>query len=89
MGTEKNNFTKAMIVDVIKKYLPSSKIKLVDKPVDRRNYRVNFKKINNLFKHEYISVEDGIKEIISAFRQNQYQNIFENRKKYGNYEIKK
>ena len=89
VGTEKNNFTKAMIVDVIKKYLPSSKIKLVDKPVDRRNYRVNFKKINNLFKHEYISVEDGIKEIISAFKQNQYQNIFENRKKYGNYEIKK
>ena len=89
VGSEKNNFTKAMIVDVIKKYLPSSKIKLMDKPVDRRNYRVNFKKINNLFKHEYISVEDGIKEIISAFRQNQYQNIFENRKKYGNYEIKK
>ena len=35
----------------------------MDKLVDRRNYRVNFKKINNLFKHEYISVEDGIKEL--------------------------
>ena len=90
VGSEKNNFTKAMIVDVIKKFLPSSKIKLVDKPVDRRNYRVNFKKINNLFKHEYVSVEDGIKEIISAFQEKKkYLDIFENRKKYGNYEIKK
>lgn len=89
VGSEKNNYTKLMIIDIIKKYLPYSKIKLVDRLADRRNYRVNFKKINNLFKHEYVSVEDGIKEIISALQDNQYSDILENKKKYGNYEIKK
>ncbi len=89
VGSEKNNFTKAMIVDVIKKYLPSSKIKIVDKSLDRRNYKVNFKKINGLIEHKYISVEDGVKEIISALKKKNYLDVFDNRKKYGNYEIKK
>ncbi len=89
VGSEKNNATKAMIVNTIKKFIPNAKIKIVDKSADRRNYRVDFKKINNLFKHNYVSIEEGIEEIISSLKLNNFSNVYENKKKYGNYEIKK
>ena len=89
IGSDKNNATKSMIVNMIKKFIPNSKIKIVNKSADRRNYRVSFKKINNLFQHNYILIEDGIKEIISALELKQYFDVYENKKKYGNYEITK
>ena len=40
-----NNFTKRNIVDLVSKLVPNPKIKILAKGQDKRNYRVNFKKI--------------------------------------------
>ena len=45
VGNTEENYTKQMIVDEIKKLIPSSKIKYVAKNEDPRDYRVNCDKI--------------------------------------------
>ena len=44
-GADINNYTKQMIIDEIKNYIPNSKIKYVENGIDPRDYRVNFNKI--------------------------------------------
>jgi nucleoside-diphosphate-sugar epimerase len=85
-GNNKNNFTKKDIIDKILKYLPKSQINYINSSgKDKRNYKVDFSKLEKELKvkTEY-TVDDGIKEIISALKKNKY-----NKKKnlYGNFKI--
>ena len=66
------------------KILPFENIKYVKGGVDRRNYKVNFDKVNRVlkFKTEY-SLNYAIKEILNFLKQNQDQ-----KNPYGNYKIK-
>lgn len=88
-GGEVNNFTKKMIVDTIKEYLPEAKIKYGENGSDPRNYKVSFKKAKEIlgFEPKY-TVKNGIEELIKAFELGVYNDSLENKNKYGNYIIK-
>ena len=59
-----------MIIQRILKYIKSDKIKYLEKGKDRRNYRVDFTKVNKKlgFKAKY-SIDYGIKEIINWLKK--------------------
>ena len=64
VGDTKENYTKQMLVNEIKKLLPNSKIKYVAKNEDPRDYRVNSDKIKKELGFEItMTVPDGIMEI--------------------------
>jgi nucleoside-diphosphate-sugar epimerase len=87
-GGEVNNFTKKMIVNTIKEYLPEAKIKYGKNGNDPRNYKVSFKKAKNTlgFEPKY-TVKNGIEELIKAFELGVYNDSLENKNKFGNYII--
>jgi len=90
-GNNKNNFTKNDIIKKIKKFIPNGKIDYTDvKGTDKRNYRVNFDKLEKQlkFKTKY-SVEYGIKEIILSLKKNFYKVKKNSIQKFGNFSIKK
>lgn len=64
VGDTKENYTKQMLVNEIKKVLPNSKIKYVKKNDDPRDYRVNCDKIKNELGFKIsMTVPDGIMEV--------------------------
>ena len=83
-GSSKNNFTKLMIVQKIKKFFKNrKKIKFVDNSKDMRNYEVNFDKIRR--KLNFISnwtLEKGIREIALKLKKQKYP-----KSSNGNYKI--
>ena len=83
-GSDKNNYTKRGIVDLVASKIKGSKINFKEGDVDPRNYKVNFKKVESQinFKTKY-NVEDGIDELINFIKSNN----FKNKNLYGNYNI--
>ncbi|MDA7704753.1 NAD(P)-dependent oxidoreductase [Candidatus Pelagibacter sp.] len=64
VGDTKENYTKQMLINEIKKVLPNSKIKYIKKNDDPRDYRVNCDKIKNELGFKIsMTVPDGIVEI--------------------------
>ncbi len=64
IGDTKENYTKQMIIDEIKKQIPDAKIKYVKKDEDPRDYRVSFEKARKELGFSISrSVPDGIREI--------------------------
>ncbi len=86
VGDNKNNFTKQMIVDEILKYHPSGKVRYLEKGVDKRNYIVDFSKVNSVlgFEPKY-TVKKGIEELISEIKNNTFN--FKSENQFGNYNI--
>ena len=80
------NFTKQMIVDEILKIYPKGRVKYLEKGFDRRNYIVDFSKVNSVlgFKPKY-TIKKGIEEIIIEIKKNTFN--FENKNFYGNYNL--
>ena len=75
VGDTKENYTKQMLVDQIKKFLPNSKIKYVKKNEDPRDYRVNCDKIKNeLGFNISMRVVDGVREIKRVIQENLIEN---------------
>ena len=71
VGDTKENYTKQMIINEIKKFLPASKIKYVKKIDDPRDYRVNCDKIKKELGFKIsMTVPDGIKEIKKIIQEN-------------------
>lgn len=65
VGDTSQNYTKKMIVEEIIKQIPSADIEYIAKNEDPRDYKVNFKKINDILGFEITKrVPDGINEII-------------------------
>ena len=90
VGSNKNNYTKKMIIQKIGKFLDINNVKYVNKQKDFRNYRVNFSKIKkNLKLIPKYSVEYGIKEIINSMKKNNFRYLNKVKDNYGNYKIKK
>jgi len=87
-GGEANNFTKKMIVDTIGSYIPKAKITFGANGSDPRNYKVSFKKVKETlgFEPQY-NVENGIVELINAFKIGVYSDSLADINRYGNYEI--
>ncbi|MCK9208682.1 MAG: NAD(P)-dependent oxidoreductase [Salinivirgaceae bacterium] len=88
IGSDNNNYTKMMILELVKKHLDNTKIEYKKGGFDLRNYRVSFDKAKKTldFNTEF-SAEDSIKQIISAVENNLFTDIESRRNFYGNYEI--
>jgi nucleoside-diphosphate-sugar epimerase len=71
VGSNKNNYRKKDIVNLIKKYKKKAKVKYLERSVDPRDYRVDFKKITKVLniKPRY-SADYGIKEIFKKLKLN-------------------
>ena len=71
LGSEKENYRIAELGDMVKDAIPQTKIKTVDAAIDKRDYRVGFSKIEQALNwRAKISVPDGIREIIEAYKSN-------------------
>lgn len=87
-GSEKNNYTKKMIVDAVLQYIPTGQIRYQQLGSDPRNYRVNFQKIKNVLGFEaQFSVQEGITEILTALQNKCFKNSCLPSHFYGNYDI--
>ena len=69
LGEKSNNKTVSEIAEIVQSILPQTQIEYFkDKPTDRRDYRINCQKLNNIVGWKAdISVEDGIKELVEQF----------------------
>lgn len=76
VGNTKENYTKQMLVEEIKKIIPNTKIKYVIKNDDPRDYKVNCDKIKNeLGFKTTMTIQDGINEINRAIKENLIQDL--------------
>jgi nucleoside-diphosphate-sugar epimerase len=68
VGSDKMNFSKKDVCELIKEYVPKTYISYADigEDADRRNYVVCYDKINQLGYSTTISIEDGLKELIKT-----------------------
>ena len=88
VGTDDNNFTKRMIVELIRNELPDFNYSLKLHGSDPRNYKVNFSRVRTELNFEpKHSVSFGIKTILSACRQNVFSGVNNNKNNFGNYFI--
>ena len=87
-GGDHNNFTKKMVVETVREFVPHAKIQFQAKGSDPRDYRVNFKKIREVlhFEPKY-TVSDGIAEIIKALEQHIFNNVTQRINFYENNHI--
>jgi nucleoside-diphosphate-sugar epimerase len=88
-GGDANNYTKRMIVEAVRRHFPQSQFEYVDRGgADRRNYRVDFRKIRNeLLFEPKMTVEQGIIELIAALRQGFFADYDRRLRFYRNYEL--
>jgi nucleoside-diphosphate-sugar epimerase len=81
VGSEKMNFSKKEICELIKKEIPNSYFNYADvgEDADKRNYVVSYEKIKSIGYDTTIDVETGIKELIRSIPlinlQNPYYNV--------------
>jgi len=75
VGSSENNHTINGIGKIINENVPSAEVVLEEKDVDKRNYKVDFSKINTVlgFKAKF-TVADGVKEIMEALNKGHYEN---------------
>jgi nucleoside-diphosphate-sugar epimerase len=88
VGSSKNNYTKIMILEKIKKYIKRFNIIYKKNSSDPRDYRVNFDKVKKYYKlSSFISIDNGIKEIIRILKKRKYLSIVDYPDRLGNYKI--
>ena len=88
IGSENNNYTKKMILELIEKHLDNVKIEYKIGGFDPRNYRVSFDKVNNILDFStFFTAEDSIKQIIYAIENKLFRDIETRKNYYGNYVI--
>lgn len=70
-STEKSNFTKSELGQIVAGLIPDVKLTILEKDLDARDYQVSFDKISKVlgFKTGY-SIEDGVKEILEYLERN-------------------
>ena len=81
VGLSDANLSKLQLANKIKKYIPDLVVKYEDfkKDIDQRNYIVSNKKLEKTGWSAYYSLDDGIKELIKA-----YKIIIPNNRKFTN-----
>lgn len=87
-GSDENNLTKRMLLDLIKPHVSNFNVKMVDVSIDRRDYRVSFKKVREVLEFEpRHTVSDAVENIASAFKMGLFDFNDVTSVDYGNYEI--
>lgn len=88
VGSDANNYTKAMIVDEIHRHIDAP-VTFVEKGFDARNYRVSFAKIRTQLGFEaQHSVAAFVPELIHAVRDGLYGRVEQVQDYYGNYKVR-
>lgn len=88
VGSDSENYTKKMLVDMISGKIPGSRIRIKQGGTDPRNYRVAFGKARKVLKFESeYSVETTIDNLIQALRGGLYDDIESRKGFYGNYHL--
>lgn len=89
VGSNQNNYTKKMILDLIGKHVKRANIEYKKGGFDPRNYRVSFDKLKRVLEFEpRIMAEDSIVQVAKAIENNLFADAEERRNLYGNYEIR-
>jgi len=89
IGSDRNNYTKKMIVDLAQKHIPNSVVNYKKGGMDPRNYIVSFEKAKKVLGfNPRFSAEDSIIHLISAFDNGLFNDIEGRKNFYGNYEVK-
>ena len=80
LGLSTANISKIQLAKKVKKYLPETKITVIDylKDPDQRNYIVSNKKLEKKGFRAKFSIEKGIIELISYFKKNKNKKILNN-----------
>ncbi|MBK87058.1 MAG: NAD-dependent epimerase/dehydratase [Flavobacteriaceae bacterium] len=87
-GGEKNNHTKRSIVEILREYMPNSKVSYSENGSDPRNYKVDFSKVKNILNFEpTYDLRKGIEELVVSFNQGFFKDVSSNKNEYGNYFI--
>jgi nucleoside-diphosphate-sugar epimerase len=87
-GGDVNNYTKQMLVDLLRERLPAAPVRFQEHGSDPRNYRVSFAKVMDRLEFEpEVTVPDGIDELLDALRAGLFRDVDARRPFYGNYEI--
>jgi len=88
IGSDQNNFTKKMIIELIQKQINDVDVSYKKGGFDPRNYRVSFEKAKNILDFDTkFSAEYSIKQLILSINNGLYNDIDKNKNFYGNYEI--
>lgn len=88
VGDDDENYTKKMLVDLIRESVPDCQVKYKEGGFDPRNYRVNFEKIHKAlgFSADF-SVRAEVPRLIHAVRQGIFDDVESRKNFYGNYHI--
>ena len=87
-GSNKNNFNKIQIAQAIKKYI-GGKIIIVKESKDKRNYKVNFNKLENKLNFKCLyGLDYGIKTILQNLKRQKKSKLNKNFL-LGNFQIKR
>ena len=88
VGSNKNNFSKKKIVKQLLNFFKKESIHIeyLNKSVDPRNYKVDFKKINKNFKINFTPFNVSLKKTYNSILKHTKKNNEKNR--FGNYKIK-
>jgi len=86
VGANGNNYTIQQVGEIIQRMVPSAELIQKGTDGDRRDYRVNFNKINRLldFKPKW-SVENGVRQVIEAFQAGKVKDYL--KPKYSNVKL--
>lgn len=82
VGSDKMNYSKREVCELIKKELPNTYFNYADvgTDVDKRNYKVSYDKIRKLGFDTIVDVTDGIKEVVKSMPlikiTSNYHNVF-------------
>jgi nucleoside-diphosphate-sugar epimerase len=65
VGYNEENYEKIEIARIVKRFLPDTKVEIVERATDLRDYRVDFSKLQRFFgiKNRF-KVEDGVREVL-------------------------
>jgi nucleoside-diphosphate-sugar epimerase len=88
VGSNKNNYTKKMILELIRKHISKGNIDYKKGGFDPRNYRVSFDKLKRVLDFDArVSAEDSIVKLAEAIENNLFSDADTKKNLYGNYEI--
>lgn len=89
VGSTEENYTKRMIVDIIRKHTQDGVVKYKEGGFDPRNYRVSFDKIATKlgFQNQH-SVTKSIPVLIRSIQSGMFHDVEERTWFYGNYEVR-
>ena len=90
LGDSRENYTKRMMVELLKRVIPEARIVFREGSTDPRNYRVTFEKIRTALTFDaQTSVRTFIPELVASISHGNYADFASHKERYGNYRIAK